>query len=142
MNRKGRLHGKGWEKNILIFPDTNVILRYLLADNEEQYQKILPFFEGLKDGQKKAVILSEVLLETFYVLTKTYNVPSKKVAVVLKDLLLYKGVVNKDKSMLLEAFNFYLKQGSLSLLDCILCIKAKRENGNLLTFDAKLMKKC
>jgi predicted nucleic-acid-binding protein len=126
----------------VIFPDTNVLLRYLLADNEEQYQKILPFFESLKIGTEKAIILSEVLLETFYVLTKVYDVPQKEAAKALKNLLLYKGVINKDKVLLLKAFNFFLENNGISLLDCLLCIKTKKQKGKLLTFDQKLMKKC
>jgi len=126
----------------VIFPDTNVLLRYLLADNEKQYQKILPFFESLKTGTEKAIILSEVLLETFYVLTKVYDVPQKEAAEALKGLLLYKGVVNKDKVLLLKALNFFLKNTGISLLDCLLCMKAEKQKGKLLTFDQKLMKKC
>jgi predicted nucleic acid-binding protein len=128
--------------NTVIFPDTNILLRYLLADHEEQYQEILPFFESLKQGHQKAVFLSEVLLEAFYVLTKTYSVPPKEAAEALKDLLLYKGVTNRDKSVLVEAFNFFIESEGLSLLDCLLCIKSKKQKGKLLTFDKRLKKKC
>ncbi|WP_084222147.1 PIN domain-containing protein [Thermodesulfobacterium hydrogeniphilum] len=126
----------------VIFPDTNVILRYLLADNEKQYQEIYPFFEYLKNGTQKAILLSEVLLETFYVLTKTYKIPDKEAADALKNLLLYKGVINKDKEVLLEAFELFIESRGLSLLDCFLCIKAKNKKGKVLTFDEKLHKKC
>ncbi len=126
----------------VIFPDTNVILRYLLADVEKQYKEALPFFEGLKKGSQKAVILSEVLLETFYVLTKVYNVPAHKAAEVLKDLLLYKGVINRDKDLLVEAFGMFMETKGLSLLDCFLCVKAKKHKGKLFTFDVKLKSKC
>ncbi|MBX6424093.1 PIN domain-containing protein [Thermosulfurimonas sp. F29] len=126
----------------VIFPDTNVLLRYLLADVEEQYQEIRPFFEALKQGRQKAVILSEVFLETFYVLTKTYGIPTGEAAEALKDLLLYKGVLNRDKSLLLEAFNLFLESKGLSLLDCFLCIKARKQKGKILTFDEKLKRKC
>ena len=119
----------------VIFPDTNIILRYLLADNEKQYQEIHPFFEALKEGREKAVFLSEVLLEAFYVLTKTYNVPPKEAAEALKDLILYKSVINKNKDLLLEAFNLFIESHGLSLLDCFLCIKAKKQKGKILTFD-------
>jgi len=124
------------------FPDTNVILRYLLADNENQYQEVYPFFESLKNGKQKAILLSEVLLEAFYVLTKIYGVPAKEAAEGLKDLILYKGVVNKDKELLLEAFELFIESHGLSLLDCFLCIKAKNKKGKVLTFDEKLKKKC
>ena len=131
--------------NTVTFPDTNVLLRYLLADIEEQYREIRPFFEALKQGQKKAVILPEVFLETFYVLTRTYNIPAKEAAEALKDLLLlllYKGVINKDKRLLLESFNLFLQSKGLSLLDCFLCIKARKQRGKILTFDEKLRRKC
>jgi len=124
------------------FPDTNILLRYLLADVEEQYQEIKPFFEALKQGHQRAVILSEILLETFYVLTKTYGIPPIEAAEALKDLLLYKGVVNRNKSLLLEAFNLFLESKGLSLLDCFLCIKARKQKGKLLTFDQRLQQKC
>ncbi len=94
---------------VVIFLDTNVIFRYLLADVEDQYKEILPFFEELKKGSQRAVILPEVLLETFYVLTKVYDVPAQKAAEVLKDLLLYKGVINRDKDLLIEAFGMFLE---------------------------------
>ncbi len=124
------------------FPDTNVLLRYFLADVEEQYQKIRPFFEALKQGHQKAVLLSEVLLETFYVLTKTYGIPAVEAAEALKDLLLYKGVVNRDRTLLLKAFNLFLESKGLSLLDCFLCVKARKQRGKLLTFDQRLQQKC
>jgi len=128
--------------NTVIFPDTNVILRYLLADHKEMYEKILPFFEDLKKGKKKAVILEGVILETFYVLTKIYSVPQAEAASVLKDLLLYKGIVNKDRQVILEGLNLFLENRGLSLLDCILCARARNQKGKLLTFDKKLSKRC
>ncbi|WP_456433217.1 hypothetical protein, partial [Thermosulfuriphilus sp.] len=56
----------------------------------------------------------------------------------LKDLLLYKGVVNRNKKLLLEAFNLFLESKGLSLLECFLCIKARKQKGKLLTFDQRL----
>ena len=128
--------------NTVIFPDTNVLLRYLLADHEEHYRKIRPFFESLKEGRKKAILLPEVLLETFYVLTKTYGVPRQEAAEALRDLLLYRGVVNRDREVLLEALDLFMTSGGLSLLDCLLCAKARAAGGRLLTLDEKLERRC
>lgn len=119
-------------------PDTNVILRYLLADNEEQYREIFPFFTELRAGRQKAVIPAEVILETFYVLTKVYSVPPKEVAKALKELILYKGVENKDKGLLLEALNRFDQNPMLSLLDCLIWVKSEAYGCRLLTFDRKL----
>ncbi|AEH44660.1 hypothetical protein Thein_0782 [Thermodesulfatator indicus DSM 15286] len=126
----------------VIFPDTNVLLRYLLADIEEQYQEICPFFEDLRQGYQKAIILPEVLLETFYVLTKTYSIPARETAEALKDLLLYRGVVNRDKKVLLEALNLFFESEGLIWLECFLCVKAHKQKGEILTFDKKLKHRC
>ena len=119
-------------------PDTNVILRYLLADNEKQYREISPFFTELRDGRQRAIIPAEVILEAFYVLTKVYEVPPKEAAGALKDLMLYKGVENKDKKLILEALDRFDQNPGLSLLDCLLWVKAEAYGCKLLTFDKKL----
>jgi len=119
-------------------PDTNVILRYLLADNEKQYREISPFFKDLRDGKQKAIIPGEVILEALYVLTKVYAVPPKEAARALKDLVLYKGVDNKDKSLLIEALNRFEQSSGLSLLDCLIWVKSEAHGCELLTFDKRL----
>ena len=138
MKGRGRLLGKGWPMGTKKIPDTNVILRYLLADNEEQYQEISPFFAGLRNGSQRAIIPGEVLLETFYVLTKVYSVAPKEAAGVLKELLLYKGVENRD--LLIESLDRFLETPGLSLLDCLLWAKAEVCKCELLTFDKRLKK--
>jgi len=126
----------------IVFPDTNVVLRYLLNDNRAQFEKILPLFEDIKKGRQKAILLPEVLLEAFYVLTKVYDIPRYEAGEALRDLLLYKGILNKDRMVLIEAFELFLKDKGLSLLDCFLCIKCKKMKGNLLTFDKRLKREC
>ena len=51
-------------------PDTNVILRYLLADVPEQFTTAKEFFEKVRTGVEPAVISESVLVECLYVLTK------------------------------------------------------------------------
>ena len=77
----------------------------------------------------------------FYVLTKAYKIPDKKAAEVLKELILYRGVINKDKEVLLKAFELFINTSGLSLLDCFLCIKAKHSKGKILTFNKKNCKR-
>jgi len=44
--------------------------------------------------------------------------------------------------LLLEAFESFIENHGLTLLDCFLCIKVKNKKGKVLTFDEKLKKKC
>lgn len=128
--------------NTVAIPDTNVILRYLLADNEALYVRTKPFFHSLMAGRRKAIFLTEVLLEAFYVLTKVYQIPQHEAAVALKELLSYRGVINRDKSILIEGFEMFLNSSGLSLLDCLICVKSIKSKSQLLTFDEKLRGKC
>ena len=137
----GKSSGKIQIKETL-FPDTNVILRYLLKDNIEQYNKISSIFSLIKIGEIKAVITSEIILETYYVLIKVYNVPFNEALEKLRELLFYNGIVGNDRKLLIEAINYALKSKGVGLLDWILWLKSKKFNGKILTFDEKLQKNC
>ena len=88
-------------------PDTNVVLRYLLRDNPEQCEQAERYFESVRTGGKKALLLESVLVECIYVLTKFYKVPKKEAADSLSALLRYKGFVNSDKEALLAALTLF-----------------------------------
>lgn len=120
-------------------PDTNVILRYLLEDEPHLYKKASEFFEMVRLGEEKAVILESVLAECIYVLIKFYKIPKEEVTDKLKGLLRYKGIVNEDKRELIDSINIF-NEKNLGIVDCILCAKAKTPNKTLFTFDEKLKK--
>ncbi|MCL4322682.1 MAG: PIN domain-containing protein [Deltaproteobacteria bacterium] len=122
--------------------DTNVILRYLLNDNEEQFKIVKSFFDNVKTGRMRAVILESVIFETVYVLLKVYKIPKKEIADTLKDLLSFKGVINKDAGRLIDALSYYNIYNDLSLLDCFICVKSKELKIDMLSFDKNLHKKC
>jgi predicted nucleic acid-binding protein len=63
--------------------DTNTIVRYLVADDPALHEKAKEFFDKVKHGGFKAVILESVIAECMYVLTKIRDVmlsyqPSRK----------------------------------------------------------------
>jgi predicted nucleic-acid-binding protein len=128
-------------KNQVKLPDTNVILRYLLADAPELYEKAQRLFEKIRVGDEKAVILESVLVECVYVLTKFYKVPKAEAATRLKELLLYKGVANNDKDDLIEALSIFADKGPLDIVDCVLSAKSKSSGMTMVMFDEKLKKR-
>ncbi len=85
--------------------DTNIIIRFLVGDNEEFLEKATEIFENLENGKIQAEIVSEVLMEAFFVLTKFYKLPKNEVINDLKTLLLLQGIVNQDKTILFETLN-------------------------------------
>jgi len=120
-------------------PDTNTIVRYLVADDPALHAKAKEFFDKVKHGGVKAVILESVIAECMYVLTKIYKVPRDRAAGSLIDILHYKGIVNDDQQELIRALTLCSKRG-LDIVDCILCAKAASAEDHLFAFDADLNK--
>ena len=120
-------------------PDTNTIVRYLVADNPALHAKAKDFFDKVKHGSVKAVILESVIAECIYVLTKIYKVPRDRAAGSLIDLLHYKGIANDDQQELIRALTLFSEQG-IDIVDCVLCVKAATSGDHLFTFDADLQK--
>jgi predicted nucleic-acid-binding protein len=124
------------EKNL---PDTNAIIRYLTKDDEALYSKAKEFFDKVKNGSVKAVIIESVIAECIYVLTKVYKVPKNEAADSLKDILRYKGVVNEDQKELIRALTLF-QDRNIDIVDCILCIKSANSGLSLFSFDDDLNK--
>ena len=54
--------------------DTNII-RFLVGDNKEHLEKSTKYFEQIEQGLIEVEIISDVLMEAFFVLTKFYKIP-------------------------------------------------------------------
>lgn len=120
-------------------PDTNTIVRYLVADDPALHEKAKDFFDKVKNGNVKAVVLESVIAECIYVLTRIYRVPRDQAAGSLIDLLRYKGIVNDDQQVLIKALSLF-SDHRLDIVDCILCAKAAAAGDPLFTFDVDLQK--
>jgi len=121
-------------------PDTNSILRYLLADNKELHEKAREVFEKVRTGEVAVLLLESVLVECVYVLTKFYGVPRQEVAGTLKAFIGYRGVTNNDRKELTEALTLF-GDASFDIVDCILYAKARSYGLTLFPFDEALAKK-
>ena len=73
--------------------DTNIIIRFLVADNEEQFKIAKDIFFEIEKSQKTVIILDVVFMEAFFVLTKLYQLPKSEVLNDLKSILALDGVV-------------------------------------------------
>ena len=117
--------------------DANVILRYLLRDDELLFRKASEILEKVRTGEEKVVILESVLTECVYVLLKVYGVDRSTIAEKLSGLLYYKGVASLDKQDLIDSVNLF-HQTRLSFVDCLLCAKSKNNAMPMVTFDEEL----
>ena len=109
--------------------DTNVVLRYLLRDNEKQAQISKELIEG------GAYLLPEVLMETSHVLRTFYEVDRKNIAAQL--LIVLNWVEMNHKDVMIRAVEIFAET-KLDFVDCILAAYHDVENHEVFTFDKKL----
>lgn len=119
--------------------DANVILRYLLGDHPEYFEKANAFMSQLKVGEAHAYIPEGVLIECVYVLLKVYRVPRDEIADKLVALLSYKGVRSDNRTLLIKSLQVFNEQ-NVDIVDAIVHVTAEERGWQLLSFDKDLGK--
>ena len=113
------------EKVYLI--DTNVILRYLLNDHKRFSPKAKAFMQDVAEGLKKAELISVVVVECVYVMEKYYQIPKNEIVDKLSRILNIKGIINPDKSEILNSLIKY-ENSNADIVDCILAAKSSPQH--------------
>ena len=118
----------------MIIVDTNILLRYLLEDNEELSPKAIEIIDN-----NEIFIPTEVIVEASYVLKKVYNVEKEKIYEAIKLLLDMDDVNFQNKNTIEIAFKIYSEK-NLDIVDCMLFAYNRNENYDIKNFDKKLDK--
>ena len=118
--------------------DTNVVLRYLLGDHPEFSLKAEAFMFDVSKGVKKAEILNVVIVECIYVMEKYYEIPKTEIVEKLSGILNFSGIVNPDRSEILEALLKY-ENSNIDIVDCILAARSSPEKV-VISFDKDMKK--
>lgn len=116
--------------------DANIVLRYLLNDNE-------PFAEKSKEIiEQHTIFLSfEVCAEIVYVLEKVYKAPRNKIEEALILLINYPNLITNDSAVIVQALKIY-NQKKIDFVDSIL-VSYNQVNGDIIhSFDKKIQKLC
>lgn len=109
--------------------DANVILRYILNDNEEMASQAYEWIQG------DVSTTPEVLAEVVYVLNGVYKASRADIMAVLLELL--NDVSVADPEVIKLALQIFAKK-SLDFVDCILIAKHQINGDDILSFDKKL----
>jgi predicted nucleic-acid-binding protein len=118
--------------------DTNVVLRYLLGDHPEFSPKAEAFMLDVSKGVKKVEILDVVIVEAIYVMEKYYEIPKTEIVEKLSGILNFSGIVNSDRSEILEALLKY-ENSNIDIVDCILAARSSAEK-IVVSFDRDMKK--
>jgi predicted nucleic-acid-binding protein len=98
--------------------DTNIILRFLLKDHPELGPKTTAFMSKVANRTIKAEILDIVTVECVYVMEKFYRIPKEKISEKLSKILNFSGIVNSNRSELLQAL-LKFETSNVDIVDCV-----------------------
>ncbi len=119
--------------------DTNVVLRFLLADHEQQFERAAKLMSEVQAGKRKAYLAESVLAECIFILTKFYKVPRDEAAAQLGELLDHKGFTGAHLPILKEALAIFAAE-KIDFVDAIVLAIARHNGWHLETFDKALAK--
>lgn len=119
-----------WQKNMRLI-DANVILRYLLMDNQEMA------YQAKEIIDTGAYAKPEIIAEVVYVLKGVYKINRQTVSIYIKTLL--KSIYCEESAPLIYALNLYA-DSTLDFIDCLLVAYQALNNESVFTFDKKLNK--
>lgn len=110
--------------------DTNVILRYLLNDIQEQADKAAEVIA------KGAFTLPEIIAEVVYVLVRLYSVPREKIFDIISPL--FDEIEIENKSTISDALKIY-SESKFDFVDSIVISRSNNLKETVFTFDKKLL---
>lgn len=115
--------------------DANIILRFLLADDEKQFLKAKAFIQKLEYGEDEALLPEIVFAEIVWVLHKVYDIPREEISEQFSKLLHYNGIkTTLNKEVFIESLRIYPVH-SMDVQDILLAMLAKTNGCTVITFD-------
>ena len=120
--------------------DTNILVRYLTQDDPVQSAKATELIERRLNEENPGFISLVAMVETAWVLERSYALPEGKIAAAIERLLQADVLVVESEQ---EAFTamIALKQGHGSFADALIgALGAKAGCSRTLTFDQKALR--
>ena len=121
----------------MIAIDANILIRYIVRDNLEQ----TPIADDLLEGltlENPGFVCREVVMETAWVLERTYRFPRDEIADALIDLFATGTLIPEAADDVTRSIDAY-SRGRADLADLLILAAAKRVGAApLYTFDRKL----
>ena len=115
--------------------DTNLILRFLLSDDEVLSEKATRLLSG--EHERPWLTGIEIVAELVYVLARVYEVPRNEIADTLNALFTAHYWKAANKACLLEALTLY-GRSTMDIIDCWLVALHRMNGVQVLTFDSKV----
>ena len=115
--------------------DTNLLVRWLIDDDEEQAARVQTLLESTRAGQMALFVPNAVTLELEWVLRSRYRLDKSDILAAFNALLETQEIEFQDEAALERALHHY-RNGAAEFADCMHTgICAAVDRAPLLTFD-------
>lgn len=120
--------------------DTNVLVRFLVRDDDAQFEKARELIAREVAAGRRVFVNQLVLMETEWVLRSRYVVPKNQIVEAISGLLNATDVQFEDEPVIEEAL-FIWKDATADFADCLIGAKNRRMGcRTTATFDVKAAK--
>lgn len=102
-----------------IFLDTSIFIRYLTQDSQEKYTVCSLLIDQIQTGTIKPYISNIVILETFFVLNRTYRFPRETILAMIDDMLALRNLTLIEVTKTKPALKLY-QQHKIKFPDCLI----------------------
>ncbi|MBC2741629.1 MAG: type II toxin-antitoxin system VapC family toxin [Desulfosarcina sp.] len=121
----------------MIALDTNAIIRVLTEDNEAQAKKVQDIINDTEANGRRILIISEVVIETVWVLESVYQCTRQEISMLIENLLATPTFFLPDSTVIRKAFKQFKNGGDFA--DLLIVGQAKAYKAKkLFSFDKKL----
>ncbi|SJM89928.1 PilT protein domain protein [Crenothrix polyspora] len=117
--------------------DTNVLVRFLVKDDDKQAQLVYQLFKQSEEKQETLFVPLLVVLETIWVLQSVYDIADTDIVLAINDLLLM-PVLKFEAQSAIQGFIVSAREVKFDLADLLIAHSAKAFNcQSVFTFDKK-----
>lgn len=123
----------------MIALDTNALVRMLIEDNEKQALTVKKLIESAEKKGLQIIILTEVLIETVWVLESVYNCSREDIYRFLETLMHASIFIFSEPQVMGNAIRHFRKGGDFA--DIVIVMQAINHHARkIFSFDKKLQK--
>jgi len=120
--------------------DTNVLVRFLVKDDEPQAKKVYTLFKQAETDKNYFYVPLLVVLETIWVLDSVYEIPRKEILDSINEILLM-PILKLEAKPTIQRFIFLARENKIDLSDILIACAAKISGcEKILTFDKRASK--
>ena len=120
--------------------DTNVLVRFLVKDDEPQAKKVYTLFKQAEADKNYFYVPLLVVLETIWVLDSVYEIPRKEILDSINEILLM-PILKFEAQLTIQRFIFLAGGNKIDLSDVLIACAAKISGcERILTFDKRASK--